>query len=404
MKIDKLFEKQRYAYLKNVLTKKKCAELTAHMFELFDQGKLFKDEQCPISDSVYGDPLLDNTLSEIQDKISQKIGIDLLPTYSYARIYRPGEVLEKHTDRESCEISGTITLGIEKGAGDWPIYFEKDGKKVEYNIKIGDMVIYRGGELEHWRDKFEGNWHVQLFCHYVDANGPYKDHAYDKRNELGQRHVSAEIPIGVTRSTLVYSGVGIKTHDGSLPGLLVYNQPPYLFTQEECARIIETNSDKEGFKATIGSGSDSRYDSEIREVINYNIQPDQKNVWIFEKLANAIAQANTDYYKYNLIGITHEIQLLRYRAEDKGHYDWHVDIGQQDQSLRKISVSVPLSHPDDYEGGYLEVNNHGNHEVVPREQGSIAMFPSYCLHRVIPVTRGERWAMVIWIHGPDRFK
>ena len=68
MKINKLFEKQRYAYLKNVLTKKKCAELTAHMFELFDQGKTFKDEQCPISDSVYGDPLLDNTLSEIQDK------------------------------------------------------------------------------------------------------------------------------------------------------------------------------------------------------------------------------------------------------------------------------------------------------------------------------------------------
>jgi len=86
------------------------------------------------------------------------------------------------------------------------------------------------------------------------------------------------------------------------------------------------------------------------------------------------------------------------------HYDWHVDVGHGDAACRKISISVMLSPDDKYKGGDLEVNDHGVLRQGIREQGSINLFPSYMPHRVAPVTEGERWALVIWINGPDRFK
>ena len=106
-----------------------------------------------------------------------------------------------------------------------------------------------------------------------------------------------------------------------------------------------------------------------------------------------------------LIGLGDELQLLHYRSDDgQGHYDWHVDIGHGTAACRKLSLSIMLSPEDKYKGGDLEVDNHGTTVKAFREQGSINMFPSYMLHRVTPVTEGERWVLVIWINGSDRFK
>ena len=81
-----------------------------------------------------------------------------------------------------------------------------------------------------------------------------------------------------------------------------------------------------------------------------------------------------------------------------------MDCGDGDACTRKISISIPLTKRDEYEGGDLEINNNETLIKATDEQGSITLFPSYLSHRVSPVTKGERWVIVIWIHGPDRFK
>ena len=112
--------------------------------------------------------------------------LKLYPSYSYARIYNKGNVLKRHKDRFSCEISTTLNLG---GDG-WPIYLEPSGKQnmkgIKIDLKPGDMLIYRGCELEHWRDKFKGEICSQVFLHYNNKKTKNsKKNLFDGRPHLG---------------------------------------------------------------------------------------------------------------------------------------------------------------------------------------------------------------------------
>lgn len=428
------FEKNRYVYLGNAVPRQTCEDLTNYMFKLFDEGKLTKDPQCPVSDSIYGDPVLDNLLNSLAAPLSAQLGVQLLPTYTYARIYRPGEVLVKHLDREACEISGTMTLGFDPGSGIWPIYFaysEEDviGQSVEINI--GDLVMYHGNELYHWRPPYKGQWQVQVFFHYVDANGPHASWANDKRASLGvQREpiirdipkreepaptnklLKSEDPSPVVndfapiKSKIISDGIIIKTSDDVFPGAVSYHSkfnPEYMFTPEECARVLSLQNKLYPTKSTVGDGDKAKYDPTVRAVDTYNIELTEETEWIFNKIAAAVGKANAEYYRYDLYGITHALQLLHYKATENGHYDWHIDCGNGNSATRKISVSIPLTDRGAYTGGELWINNNGSEVRAVDEQGSISMFPSYLLHQVTPVTAGERWVIVIWINGP-RFK
>ena len=138
----------------------------------------WKDSQVPGVYSIYADHVMETLLVKTLPVMKEKTGLDLLPTYSYARVYEKGSILEKHKDRPSCEVSTTINLG-----GDlWSIYVE--GIKIDLNP--GDMLIYAGCELEHWREPFEGNICGQVFLHYNHVDGPFaKTNLYDKRPLLG---------------------------------------------------------------------------------------------------------------------------------------------------------------------------------------------------------------------------
>ena len=146
----------------------------------------WNDLQIPKTYSHYGDVAMDTLLERVLPIMTKFTGLDLVPTYSYARIYKFGDELKRHKDRESCEISCTINLG-----GDiWPIYLDpttQEGNKgVEVNLKAGDMLIYKGCKLEHWRKHFEGNSCTQVFLHYNDTNGNFsEDNIYDTRPFLG---------------------------------------------------------------------------------------------------------------------------------------------------------------------------------------------------------------------------
>ena len=157
------------------------------------------DQQVPNTYSHYADHVMETLLVKMLPVMAKETGLNLVPTYSYARIYKKGDILRRHKDRPSCEISTTLNLG-----GDpWPIFIDGTGsdnvideyknihkpgapKGVKVDLKPGDMLIYSGCELEHWREPFEGQLCGQVFLHYNHADGQFaKSNLYDKRPMLG---------------------------------------------------------------------------------------------------------------------------------------------------------------------------------------------------------------------------
>ena len=158
-------------------------EAVEHMYNTnmtYDNGMLgtWGDTQIPNTYSIYGDPAFDTLLMKMLPVMKKETGLDIVPTYSYARMYKKGDELKKHKDRPSCEISTTLNLG-----GDpWPIFLENN----KVVLEIGDMLIYEGCKLEHWREPFEGDNCGQVFLHYNNANGQFKNmNIFDGREKLG---------------------------------------------------------------------------------------------------------------------------------------------------------------------------------------------------------------------------
>ena len=117
-------------------------------------------------------------------KIEFITGKTLYPCYSYGRIYYHGSELVRHIDRFSCEYSVTMTIDIDDTP--WDIHFNNRDNQIEtISLDIGDMCVYKGAELYHWRDTYKGNRQMQAFLHYVDANGDFSNYKYDTRPLLG---------------------------------------------------------------------------------------------------------------------------------------------------------------------------------------------------------------------------
>ena len=141
---------------------------------------------------------------------------------------------------------------------------------------------------------------------------------------------------------------------------------------------------------------------------------DIKYKWIYDKIMDSIHKANSYIWKFDLKDSPEQLQFTEYKASEKGHYGWHVDNGPNYASLRKISVTVQLSDPEEYEGGHLQMFNFAElnpliHEKIPnnptyiktikKHQGAITVFPSYIPHRITPVTKGIRKSLVLWVGG-----
>ena len=145
-----------------------------------------ENDQIPNTYSAYGNIAMETLLLKCQPGMEKATGLKLYPAYTYARIYKKGDILKRHKDRFSCEISTTMNLG----GDDWPIYLEPSGetgkKGIRVDLKQGDMLVYRGCELEHWREKFKGKECVQVFLHYNNRKTPgSKDNMFDRRPHLG---------------------------------------------------------------------------------------------------------------------------------------------------------------------------------------------------------------------------
>lgn len=161
---------------------------------------------------------------------------------------------------------------------------------------------------------------------------------------------------------------------------------------DECSRIIAQAESSQAFAGLTGAAGkrDQARDSTVRF-----LWPQPETRWLFDKLEYAVQRLN-EGYRFDLGGFYEGAQVAAYSAG--GHYDWHLDVGEQYYSNRKLSLSVQLSPASEYDGGELEFR--ATDEPAPRQQGALIVFPSFLLHRVKPVTRGQRHSLVSWVSGP----
>jgi len=168
------------------------------------------------------------------------------------------------------------------------------------------------------------------------------------------------------------------------------------FTQDELLDIESLTNELKFETAAVGQDDLSNISNHRKSKVKWCHQTDSWN-WVYTKLHDMILEANESMWKFDLSTMNESIQYTEYYGGG-GHYDWHMDCGIGIQNQRKVSVTVQLSSPDEYEGGDLEFNN-GNIQTGPRVQGAAVIFPSFMLHRVTPVKSGTRKSFVLWVGG-----
>ena len=199
-----MFKKNKYVVIKQAISKDLASfianyfSMTKQVYDTCRQARFISpyevllgsyeaaDGQIPHTFACYADIAMETLLLKCQPSMEKITGLKLTPAYTYARIYKNGDVLKRHKDRFSCEISTTLNLG-----GDpWAIYLEPSGEKglkaIKVDLKPGDMLVYRGCELEHWRNKFKGKECIQAFLHYNNSRtAGAKENMFDRRPHLG---------------------------------------------------------------------------------------------------------------------------------------------------------------------------------------------------------------------------
>jgi hypothetical protein len=144
------------------------------------------DAQVADTPNDYGDPAFDGLLEYLRPQIERISGLRLLPTYSFFRMYKRGDVLRRHRDRRACEVSVSVDVG-QQPLDPWPLWVENQSGRYAASLQPGDALLYRGIDLFHWRDAFQGRVLVQAFLHYVDRDGPHADQKFDRRPTLMQK-------------------------------------------------------------------------------------------------------------------------------------------------------------------------------------------------------------------------
>ena len=159
----------------------------------------WEDKQVPNTYSIYGDCFMETLMMKVLPIMQERTEMTLVPCYTYSRIYKKGDILKRHKDRPSCEISTTLHLGGKP----WTIFLDPTGadyvinehkqihrpnapQGISITLEVGDMLVYSGCDLEHWREPFEGENCAQVFLHYNNIDGPFgTQNKFDKRPLLG---------------------------------------------------------------------------------------------------------------------------------------------------------------------------------------------------------------------------
>jgi hypothetical protein len=181
------FRTQRYLAVPGLLPPPMLDYLKVYYAILRSNGLFSHDHQCPSALALGHDPALDAVLEWMRPKISRLVGLALVPTYSYTRVYAKGDVLAPHTDRPACEISASIAVAIPEGAAPSALCLRPpDAAEARVVMREGDGCLYVGTEIAHWREPFDADGYIQLFLHFIAAGGShFPRHAFDRRPRLG---------------------------------------------------------------------------------------------------------------------------------------------------------------------------------------------------------------------------
>ena len=178
------FARQQYVVMRSALVDPLLGFLWRYVLARVESGALSTgDHDVPRAACAYADTVMEHLLERVRPEVEALTGLRLHPTYSYLRLYRTGDTLEPHQDREACEISLSVNLGQDP-ASPWPLWIRGPGGPEAVQLHPGDALLYRGIEREHWRDRYAGARMAQVFLHYVDQNGPHAEWRFDKREGL----------------------------------------------------------------------------------------------------------------------------------------------------------------------------------------------------------------------------
>lgn len=179
--------------------------------------------------------------------------------------------------------------------------------------------------------------------------------------------------------------------------LTIYSVPD-AFSPVECDRIVETFRSAPARDARLVG---QRENHNFRRADLVWLDDVEGTEWVMDRIIDLVRIANREVYSFDITDISESPQVARYGAEREGHFVWHSDIGDGHVAAkRKLTMVVQLSDACEYEGGVLELWPSAEAREAVKDRGSITFFPSFMLHRVTPVTKGERFSMTQWAHGP----
>lgn len=177
-----------------------------------------------------------------------------------------------------------------------------------------------------------------------------------------------------------------------------------IFTEDEINKILSLPQWLQTDTALVsGSAAKGQVQKQIRETNIAWVYPSPETMFMWEKIATAVADVNSKFFRFDLTGCYEAIQLGIYSGDTQGHYDWHIDAGISDEHVpRKLSITMLLSSNSEFEGGEFQLKTESDTPInVETKRGRAWFFPSYTLHRVAPVTKGIRRSLVIWVGGPE---
>jgi len=390
--MNEIIKENNYIHIPNFISTERANELAKKFIKCCAENDLDGDSQIPESHSVYNYIDFLELLCEKTPEVSRFLGETVLPTYTYARVYKKGATLERHRDREACEISLTLHL---RSDNDWPIYIQKpNGEEVQLDLASGDAMMYRGNIADHWRDRFDGEEYVQVFLHYVRSRGdnnwaffdrdrfkPEEPKLFmDKTPAISDVETIQEKPTAYAKTLQDY----IQVFDNIIP-------------DELCDAILkEYAPDGEWTPTYVGEGI---LDRDIRnvdsipisrnEVIGSNYTRRLLDNELFKGAAEAIKRYNEKFPEARIESDS-GYELLRYQTGQ--FYKQHTD--SYKAHPRAVSCSFALN--DDYEGGEWAFWNRDL--KLKTKKGSVVLFPSNFMypHEILPVANGTRYSIITW--------
>jgi len=200
MSKDLHFRQNKYVVIREAISKDLCDFGVNYLQMMRDRGNMeIYDKEVwnsqhniikpHLSNAIYGSTFGDTLLEKLLPNIEFYTELNLIPTYSYLRIYKRGAHLSKHTDRPACEISASLCLGHDGES--WPFYLHDiNGNDISVELEKGDMLLYKGMDVVHWRhiNNYCDNLY-QAFVHYVDADGKHTREKFDGRESLGTKYI-----------------------------------------------------------------------------------------------------------------------------------------------------------------------------------------------------------------------